>query len=109
MTMRHFALGLLILIAAPTIALGDAEDELECKMLVGGGYRCVEYVWRGDGGIEKGRFCPTEPWSATSSARRPIASCTCNRKAYQDFGFGERTKYYWCKARYGITERSWIE
>lgn len=127
--MRQFALGLLILIAAPTIAWGDAYDDLkketECRKLIDRGDTCVEYVWTELGEVKRGPKCvqTIAYWDnnkrdegqyrlvgtrvAIRSAGRltprqvEIArSCKCNRHAYQDFGFGERTKYHWCQARY---------
>ena len=121
MTMRQFALALLILIAAPTIAWGDAyddlKDEMECLNLMRRGNACVEYVWTDGGEVKKGERCArTQLPNKTVTLAAPTiedfgmeitvsvpqlpevaANCRCNRKAYQDFGIGERIKYHWCK------------
>ena len=97
--MRQFALALLILIAAPTIALGDAGDKLECEILVRRGGDCVEAAWEENGTVIRGSY--RECWEAHCGGRRLIClartKCRCTRKGYQDFGFGERIKYHWCK------------
>jgi hypothetical protein len=96
--MWRFALGLLILIAAPTIAWGDAEDDLECEILVRRGQPCVEMVWEEDGQVIRGSRA--ECWDAKGCGRGGALSrcdCRCTRHAYQDFGWNERIKYHWCK------------
>jgi hypothetical protein len=110
--MRQFVLGLLILIATPMIASSDAEDELECEMLVREGRRCVEYVWSAGDGVEKGAMCPKAPGRTIfvpdyenpdnppkvgQLKGGPVSSCRCNRMAYKDFGIAKRVKYHWCK------------
>jgi hypothetical protein len=101
--MRWFVLGLLILIAAPTVVWGDAEDELECQMLVRRGDDCVEYVWEDplndviqQGSARECRKANAHEVFKGSTAHIP-SSCKCNRRAYQDFGPIERIKYHWCK------------
>ncbi len=111
--MRRFALALLILIAAPTIAWGDLADELECKILLERGNGCVESVWiehtpegkkvvRGPVHECVAHFSKIREEKGAAGRIYPEAACRqdCNRRAYQDFGIGERIKYHWCKARY---------
>ena len=115
--MRQFALGLLILIAAPTIAWSDAADDAEaeakCMTLLSRGAQCVEWYWLVDDEAQTGE-CPKseESFSHTTCIenrgegladcksvfiRSPAPHCECNRKAYQDFGVVERIKYHRCK------------
>ena len=123
--MRQSALGLLILIAAPTIAWSDdfedAKDAMEakqkCYALMERGDECLEWYWPEGETMERGPECGL--WAVVGEERRrrveqglrhdprptrahlrAIEECKCNRHAHQDFGFGERIKYQWCKARY---------
>ena len=103
--MRQFALGLLILIAVPTIARGDAADELECQMLMIRGRECVEWAWTKytnypNGVVKRGSLSECEAdlgYKNPSGGLRRIPGCKCNRQAYQDFGLLERIKYHRCK------------
>ena len=100
MTMRQFALALLILFAAPTIAWSDAEDELECEILLRRGEPCVEMVWEENGQVIRGSRAECGEANYCPRLISDGCGCRCTRRAYQDFGFGERIKYQWCKARY---------
>jgi len=99
--MRQLALGLLVLIAAPLMASGDAFDraeaEAKCTSLVNRGDACVEYFWTerdrsGEDVVKRGPVC--EP---ALNAKRRTYKCECNRQAFQDFSIKDRARYYLCK------------
>ena len=119
---RTLVLGILVVIAVPTIAWGDAASdlkaELECRALTSRGDACSEYTWSRGSEVEKGEKCPSVmPYRSggskidpdtghtvffidppdPSAEPRVATNCRCNRKAYQDFGVVERIKYHRCK------------
>ena len=92
--MRWFALGFLLLFAAPTVAWSDAVDDaeakLECDNLVQRGDECLEWVREEDGADVKGDRCPDH---------KSLSDCSCNRHGHQALRLGDRIKYHGCKAQ----------
>ena len=94
MTIRQFALGLLILFATTTIACSDAFDDAEakaeCTNLVSRGKYCIEWFWTeyvgGNKYVERGPSCdPAKERGRPPGGIWTDYPCDCNRKAYQCF------------------------
>lgn len=116
--MRQLVIALLVLIAAPTIAWGDAYDDekakLECWKIMDRGKKCLEWFWMEEARdfqettVERGAECAPMV-EAKNAPREPgwmdvlnwaYEECKCNRHAYQDFDEAELNKFRFCNARY---------
>ncbi len=106
-----------VILAFPLSAGGDAEEKAECLNLMNAGGVCTEYTWlamelamEGSKWVAKRgpEDCSCVLWETRGGVGFPPSraclehgkECECSHSAYEDWSFGKRMKYHYCKARY---------